>query len=97
MLLIENYQVETDPIPAGKHEIVIDTSISKPGGKADVVITMDGAEMASTTVDRTVPAAFTATESFDVGVDLGSPVSPAYANRRPFAFDGSIETVTVTQ
>ena len=46
---------------------------------------------------RTVPAAFTATESFDVGVDLGSPVSRAYAERRPFAFDGSIGQVEVTQ
>ena len=46
---------------------------------------------------RTVPAAFTATEFFDVGVDLGSPVSPAYAERRPFAFDGKIERIHISQ
>ena len=90
MMIIENYQARTAQIPAGKHRIVIDTTIAKPGGPADVVITVDGAEAARTTVARTVPAAFTATESFDVGVDLGSPVSQAYADRRPFPFDGSM-------
>jgi arylsulfatase len=47
------------------------------------------------TVKRTVPAAFTASESFDVGVDLGSPVSPVYFDRRPFRFDGRIGKVEV--
>ncbi len=97
MMIIENYQVRTGKIPVGKHEIVIDTQIGKPGGPAEVTILVDGKEMARTTVARTVPAAFTATESFDVGVDLGSPVSLAYEERRPFAFDGKIETVTISQ
>ena len=96
MMLIENYQARTGRIPAGRHRIVVDTRIAKPAGPAEVAITVDGAEAARTTVARTVPAAFTATESFDVGVDLGSPVSPAYAERRPFAFDGSIRQVEVT-
>lgn len=43
----------------------------------------------------TVPAAFTASESFDVGTDLGSTVSRDYYERRPFKFDGQIEKVTV--
>jgi len=42
-----------------------------------------------------VPAAFTASETFDVGVDLGSPVSLDYDERRPFRFDGTIERMTV--
>ena len=62
-----------------------------------MVITLDGSEAARTTVARTVPAAFPATEFLDVGIDLGSSVSPAYAARRPFAFDGAIETVKVAQ
>jgi hypothetical protein len=36
-----------------------------------------------------------ARESFDVGVDLGSTVSLACFDRRPFAFDGRIESVKV--
>jgi arylsulfatase A-like enzyme len=97
MMIIENYQAQTDRIPAGKHKIVIDTTIAKPGGPGDVLITVDGAEAARTTLARTVPAAFTATESFDIGVDLGSTVSLTYEDERPFAFDGKIEQVKVTQ
>ena len=97
MMIIENYQARTDRIPAGKHRIVIDTTIAKPAGPGDVVITVDGKEAARTTVGRTVPAAFTATKSFDVGVDLGSTVSLSYEDKRPFAFDGKIEVVTITQ
>ena len=56
---------------------------------------MDGKEVARTTVKRTVAGAFTASETFDVGVDLGSPVSLDYFDRRPFRFSGKIEKVTV--
>ena len=51
--------------------------------------------MARTTVKRTVPGAFTASETFDVGVDLGSPVSLDYFDRAPFKFDGKIEKFEV--
>ncbi|MEY8120691.1 sulfatase-like hydrolase/transferase [Falsihalocynthiibacter sp. BN13B15] len=96
MLLIENYLVKTDaPLAAGKHSIEIDTQIDKPGGAAQVVITVDGDKVAETTVKRTVPAAFTATETFDVGTDLGSPVSTAYAEKRPYTFGGTISSVTI--
>lgn len=40
-------------------------------------------------------SAFTASETLDVGTDLGSPVSLDYEERRPFAFSGEIEAVTV--
>jgi hypothetical protein len=42
-----------------------------------------------------VPAAFTATETFDVGADLGSTVLLDYFDRRPFEFDGKIDAVWV--
>jgi arylsulfatase len=51
--------------------------------------------VARATVPRTVPAAFTASETLDVGRDLGSPVSPLYAERRPFAFEGTIHDMVV--
>ena len=73
----------------------MDTTIAKPGAPAEVVLTVDGKEVARTTVKRTVPAAFTASETFDVGVDLGSPVSLDYFDRRPFRFTGRIDRVSV--
>jgi len=96
MMIIERYTARSsNKIPAGQHRIEVATQIAKPGAPADVVLTVDGAEVARTTVKRTVPAAFTASESFDVGVDLGSPVSLDYFDRAPFAFNGKIENVTV--
>ena len=52
-------------------------------------------EVARTAVKMTVPAAFTDSETFDVGVDLGSPVSRDYYDRSPFKFDGKISRVKV--
>ena len=66
-----------------------------PAHPADVVLKVDDQEVARTTVKRTVPGAFTASETFDVGVDLGSPVSLDYFDRAPFKFDGKIEKVAV--
>ena len=96
MMIIERYTARSNgKLSAGKHRIEVDTTIVKPGGPAEVRLSVDGKEVAGTTVKRTVPAAFTASETFDVGLDLGSPVSPAYSERRPFRFDGRIETVKV--
>src|SRR5271165_2516670 len=61
METIERYIVRSpNKIPAGKHTIEISTKIAKPAGPADVVLSLDGATIAETTVKRTVPAAFTA-------------------------------------
>ncbi|WP_244489856.1 MULTISPECIES: hypothetical protein [unclassified Rhizobium] len=95
MMIIENYQVRTGKLPTGTHDIEISTTIPKPGGPADVLIKVDGKEAAKTLVKRTVPVAFTATETFDVGADLGSPVSQTYFDKGPFEFDGKIDQVRV--
>ena len=97
MMIIERYGVATvDKLTPGRHRIEVDTTIAKPGAPAQIVLSVDGREVTRTTVARTVPAAFTASESFDVGVDLGSPVSLDDFERRPFAFDGTIDSVRVS-
>ena len=96
MMIIERYTARSaDKLPPGKHRIEVDTAIAKPGAPGEVIISVDGKEVARTTVKRTVPAAFTASETFDVGTDLGSPVSIDYFDRRPFRFDGKITAVNV--
>jgi hypothetical protein len=96
MMIIERYLAKSpQKLAPGKHTIWVDTTIATPGAPADVVITVDGNEVARTIVRHTVPAAFTASETFDVGTDLGSPVSRAYADRAPFAFTGKITQVNV--
>ena len=85
------------PIPAGHHIIEVETvmSSSKRSSPADIIFRLDGTELARGTVPVTVPLLFTATETFDIGTDLGSPVSLDYAERAPFAFDGTIHHVHI--
>ena len=98
MMIIERYTARSiNRIPAGRHRIDVTTSLAsaQPLSPALVVLNVDGQEVARTTVKRTVPAAFSASETLDVGVDLGSTVSLDYFDRRPFRFDGSIHKVEV--
>jgi hypothetical protein len=69
--------------------------VPKPGAPAETVLTVDGKEVARTSVKMTVPAVFTASETLDFDVDLGSLVSRDYTERRSFKFDGKIGTVKV--
>ena len=98
MMIIERYIARSaSKITAGKRHIEVTTQLQspKPLSSAEVVLKVDGQEVARTTVKRTVPAAFSASETFDVGVDLGSTVSVDYFDRAPFKFDGKIEKVEV--
>ena len=98
MMIIERYTARTkEKLAPGKHKIEVTTTLTekRPLSPAEVVLKVDGKEVARTTVKRTVPAAFTASETFDVGVDLGSPVSLEYFDRAPFPFTGKIAQVEV--
>ena len=96
MLIIERTTARSgQKLAAGKHTLEVTETIPKPGAPAEVVLAIDGKEAARTTVKRTVPGAFTASETLDVGTDLGSPVSMLYFDRAPFAFEGTIHQVKV--
>ena len=96
MLIIEQYSGRSSqPIPAGKHKIVIYTKIESPGKAGQVEIELDGKIVSRIQLKRTVPAAFSASETFDVGADLGSTVSLDYYDQRPFEFGGTINHVSV--
>lgn len=96
MMEIERYNGRlAEPLKPGKHRITVDTKIAKPAAPADVVIAVDGVEAMRVPVKQTVAGAFSASETFDVGKDLGSPVSLDYFDRAPFPFSGKIEAVNV--
>lgn len=99
MMIIEQYVAKSArPITSGKHTIVVNTEIegNKPGAAGTVALLVDGKEVGKTNLKRTVPLVFTASETFDVGTDLGSPVSLNYDDRRPFPFEGKIKSVDVS-
>ncbi|NEX17379.1 MAG: hypothetical protein C1943_12295 [Halochromatium sp.] len=52
---------------------------------------INGEEAAAGTVQRTVPLIFTASETFDVGMDTASPVADDYFDQAPFAFEGTLK------
>ena len=87
----------TSPLPTGKVAITVETTKTGDNHAAplDVVIRVNGDEVAKGTVPRSAPLTFTANDTFDVGRDSYSPVSEAYFDRKPFAFNGSINRLHV--
>jgi arylsulfatase len=95
---IERTRLEsTTPLPSGKVSIEIETRKANEDHAAplDVVIRMNGEEIVKGRVPRSAPLTFTANDAFDVGRDSYSPVSLAYFDRKPFAFNGRIERLRV--
>ncbi|QOJ32781.1 MAG: arylsulfatase [Gammaproteobacteria bacterium] len=92
---IERTRLETAALPAGKAKIEVQTTIAAPRGAADVVIRLNGQQVARGSVPRTAVLAFTANDAFDVGMDSYSPVSEAYYDRKPFRFNGQIGALQI--
>lgn len=51
--------------------------------------------MAETPIDKVVPGTFSLSETFDVGVDNGTPVSKNYKQKEHFRFTGQIDKVVI--
>jgi arylsulfatase len=68
----------TEPLPPGHH--TVEVTFDSDGGfgaGGEAVLTVDGAAVAHARIERTVPLVFSMSgETFDVGVDTGSPVGP---------------------
>jgi arylsulfatase len=61
------------------------------GVPAELTFWINGKEATKGTVERTIPLIFTASETFDVGMDLNSPVADAYFDKGSFPFEGSLK------
>jgi arylsulfatase len=95
------YQVSSAEIlSAGEMEIVLDYEqkpfkrfVETTGGPATLRI--NGKVVGSGMIENAVVGRFSATETLDIGVDLGATVSAAYREKAPFAFTGTIKDVTI--
>ena len=70
--------VSPTALASGRHEVVVDFAYDGGfGAGGDVLLTVDGAPAATGRVERSVPIVFSMSgETFDVGIDTGSPVGP---------------------
>ncbi|MDP3846465.1 MAG: arylsulfatase [Pseudomonas sp.] len=87
----------SEPLPAGRAQIAVELNMSSRfrGAAADVSLSVNGVQVAENTVPFTAPIAFSATETLDVGLDRGAPVSLDYFDQAPFAFNGVINDVHI--
>lgn len=94
MMIIER---SAAPIPAGKHcsELTDGLQTARPMAATEVLVRVDRLGVARPTVARSLAAASSASETFGVGVDVGSTVSLHFIERRPFRFDGKASVVKV--
>jgi hypothetical protein len=54
---------------------------------------VNGSKVGEGRIDKTVPVVFSTDDTFDVGTDWGTPVSPTY--QPPFEFTGTLNQVTI--
>ena len=85
------------PIPTGKVKIEVETKYdsSERMAPATVTLRVNGKQVGQGRIERSVPSVHTASETFDVGADLGSPVALDYYDRAPFRFNGKIEKIHI--
>ena len=91
-LLLKRDKIKVGQLPPG--EVKIELEMRTPlerGAPAEVKFWINGKEAASGTIQRTVPGGFTSCETFDVGIDLHSPVADDYFKKSPFAFEGKLK------
>ncbi len=88
----------SSPIATGKVRIEVETryDTTERMAPATVTLSVNGEQVAQGRVERSVPALHTASETFDVGKDLGSPVALDYFDRAPFEFNGTIEKIHIS-
>jgi len=88
--------VASKPLPSGKSTIRYDFAYDGGMGKGGTgTLFVNGEQVAQKRIERTQPIIFSADETADVGIDLGSPVVEAIGAEAKSRFTGRIPKVTV--
>jgi arylsulfatase len=82
----------------GKHTIRFEFAYDGGGrGKGGTgTLSVDGAQVATGRIERTIGARFSLDETFDVGEDTGTPVVEDYVGRMPFRFTGTLNKFVIS-
>ena len=97
-MTLNRYKVNSGgKIPTGKVkiEVIVQAQAKTPLSASLITLKVNGKEVGKVTANTTVPAIFTASESFDVGMDMGSGVAMEYHEKVPFKFNGKIEKINI--
>lgn len=89
------YEVVSPKLPKGKVDLkfnFVKTGMLKGTGE----LWVNGKKVAEAPIAKTVPGAFSLSETFDLGVDNGTPVSNNYKAKDHFPFTGQIDKVVIT-
>ena len=89
------YTVVSPELPRGRVDLKFNF-VKTDNLKGIGELYVNGKKVAQGAIDQTVPSAFSLSESFDVGVDNGTPVSNNYTTRDHFPFTGELDQVTIT-
>jgi len=86
-----------EALAAGRHTIRFDFAYDGGGiGMGGLgSLTVDGKKVAEGRIEKTVRARFSLDETFDVGMDTGTPVVEEYAAQMPFKFTGTLDRFTI--
>jgi hypothetical protein len=96
-LLLKPDKITAGKLPAGK--VKIELEMHTPMARAaptELTFWSNGKEAATGTVQRSVPLTFTASETFDVGLDTCSPVADDYFEMARFTFEGRLKRLYFT-
>ncbi|MEU8794880.1 arylsulfatase [Streptomyces sp. NPDC048643] len=84
------------PVPAGDIQVGLEFMSDhddKLGSGGIIRLAVDGRTTAESRIQHSVPARYSATETFDIGRNTGSPVTPAYQGANPFT--GHLQKLTI--
>jgi arylsulfatase A-like enzyme/uncharacterized membrane protein len=96
MLAVEQYkQVSSEPLPNGDVTVRMqfDADEAKPGTGGDVTLWANDKQIGEGRMDKTVAFRFSFYSGMDVGRNNGMTVDPAYRDKAPYAFTGTVKKV----
>jgi arylsulfatase A-like enzyme len=91
-LMLKRSKINVGTLPTGDVQIIMEMR-TELGMATPAALTfwVNGKQVKQATIERTIPLSFTASETFDVGMDTNSPVADAYFDAAPFKFNGKLK------